>query len=114
MIRMSLLDQMSHWSGDPQAARRPFDTRRARPGSRARAGIIILEEYEHARARGARIYGEILGYGAGCDARPGGGIDPEGAGTEIAIRARRSGTRGSIRPGSATSTPTARGRSTPT
>ena len=87
LIRMSLLGQMSHWSGDPSAACRPFDTRRSGWVAGEGAGIIILEEYEHARARGARIYGEVLGYGSGCDARPGGGIDPEGAGTEIAIRA---------------------------
>ena len=35
----------------------------------------------------ARIYGEILGFGSGCDAKPGGGLDPEGGGTEIAVRA---------------------------
>ncbi len=56
--------------------------------SRAKGrAILILEEREHALARGAKIYGEILAYGSGCDARPGGGLDPEGIGTEIAIRA---------------------------
>ncbi len=87
LIRMSLLGQMSHWAGDPSGACRPFDARRSGWVAGEGAGILILEEYEHARARGARIYGELLGYGSGCDARPGGGIDPEGAGTEIAIRA---------------------------
>ena len=87
LIRMTLLDQMSRWEGDPSAACRPFDERRSGWVAGEGAGIIILEEYEHARARGARIYGEVLGYGSGCDARPGGGLDPEGVGTEIAIRA---------------------------
>ncbi len=51
------------------------------------AGILILEEREHALTRGARIYGEVLGGGSGCDAMPGGGLDPEGIGTEVAIAA---------------------------
>ena len=43
-------------------------------------------EFAHALARGARIYGEVLGFGSGCDAKPGGGLDPDGIGTEIAVR----------------------------
>jgi 3-oxoacyl-[acyl-carrier-protein] synthase II len=87
LIRMSLLEQMSHWKGDPSGACRPFDARRDGWVAGEGAGIIILEEYEHANARGARIYGEVIGYGSGCDAHPGGGLDPEGAGTEIAVAA---------------------------
>jgi 3-oxoacyl-[acyl-carrier-protein] synthase II len=87
LVRMSLLGQMSAWSGEPSEAGRPFD--RARDGwvPGEGAGILILEEREHALGRGARIYGEILGFGSGCDAMPQGGLDPEGSGTEIAIRA---------------------------
>jgi 3-oxoacyl-[acyl-carrier-protein] synthase II len=87
IIRMSLLEQLSHWRGEPSRACRPFD--RARDGwvPGEGAGILILEERGHALARGARIYGEVLGFGSGCDAHPGGGLDPEGAGTEIAVRA---------------------------
>ena len=87
MIRMSLLGQMSHWDGDPSQACRPFDTRRDGWVVGEGAGILILEEYEHAKARGAKIHGEILGFGSGCDASPNGGLDPDGIGTEIAVRA---------------------------
>ncbi len=87
LIRMSLLGQMSHWDGDPSQACRPFDSMRDGWVVGEGAGILILEEYEHAKARGAKIYGEILGYGSGCDAWPSGGLDPDGIGTEVAIRA---------------------------
>ena len=40
---------------------------------------MILEEREHALRRGAAIHGELLGGGSGCDAMPGGGLDPDGA-----------------------------------
>ena len=86
-VRMSLLDQMSHWRGDPAKACRPFDKNRDGWVPGEGAGIVILEEREHALARGAKIYGELLGYGSGCDASPVGGLDPDGIGTEIAMRA---------------------------
>jgi 3-oxoacyl-[acyl-carrier-protein] synthase II len=86
-VRMSLLSQMSSWSGDPSGACRPFDIARDGWVPGEGAGIIILEEYEHAIARGAKIYGEIIGFGSGCDASPMGGLDPDGIGTEIAIKA---------------------------
>lgn len=87
MVRMSLLDQMSRWQGDPAGACRPFDKRREGWVPGEGAGILILEEREHALKRGARIYGEILGFGSGCDANPDGGIDDQGTGLEVAIRA---------------------------
>jgi 3-oxoacyl-[acyl-carrier-protein] synthase II len=81
-VRMTLMDQMSH-----TGVCRPFDRRRDGWVPGEGAGILILEEREHALARGAKIYGEILGFGSGCDAYPGGGLDPEGIGTEIAMKA---------------------------
>jgi len=87
LVRMSLLEQMSHWRGEPSAACRPFDRQRDGWVPGEGAGILILEEREHALKRGARIHGEILGFGSGCDAVPGGGLDPEGIGTEIALNA---------------------------
>jgi 3-oxoacyl-[acyl-carrier-protein] synthase II len=77
---------MSSWKGEPSQACRPFDRHRDGWVVGEGAGILILEEYEHAKRRGAHIHGEILGGGSGCDAMPSGGLDPEGAGTEVAIR----------------------------
>jgi 3-oxoacyl-[acyl-carrier-protein] synthase II len=87
LVRIGLAEQMSTWPGDPSAACRPFDKDRAGIVPGEGAGILILEEAEHAARRGAKVYGEILGAGSGCDAYPSGGQDPEGKGTEVAIRA---------------------------
>jgi 3-oxoacyl-[acyl-carrier-protein] synthase II len=87
LVRMGLLENMSGWKGEPSQACRPFDRRRDGWVAGEGAGIIILEEREHALSRGARIYGEVLGGGSGCDAMPRGGLDPEGIGTEVAISA---------------------------
>jgi len=87
VVRMALLDNMSRWKGEPSQSCRPFDRRRDGWVPGEGAGIVILEERDHAQSRGARILGEVLGGGSGCDAMPAGGLDPEGGGTHVAVTA---------------------------
>ncbi|MCD8145027.1 MAG: beta-ketoacyl-ACP synthase II [Oscillospiraceae bacterium] len=71
---------------DPLDACKPFDARHNGFVMGEGAGIVILEEYEHAKARGAKIYAEMVGYGNTCDAYHVTAPDPKATESARAVR----------------------------
>jgi 3-oxoacyl-[acyl-carrier-protein] synthase II len=82
----SAMRALARRNEDPERASRPFDAERSGFVMGEAGGVIVLEELEHARARGAKIYAELIGYGLSSDAAHVTEPDPSGANPARALK----------------------------
>lgn len=86
MAGFAAMKALSTRNDDPARASRPYDLNRDGFVLGEGGGVLVLEEYEHARARGARIYCEIIGQGLTSDGYHIAAPDPDGAGVQRAVK----------------------------
>jgi len=86
MSGFSNMRALSTRNDEPERASRPFDLGRDGFVMGEGAGVVMIEEYEHAKARGAHIYGELAGYGVSADAHHLSAPSPDGSGPARAMR----------------------------
>lgn len=87
VIRQSLLKRLAvNYNDDPTHACRPFDADRTGTVISEGGGLLIIEELEHAKRRDAKIYAEVIGFGAAANSKSWTQPDPDGVPIALAVR----------------------------